>query len=311
MKKIWDHIKGDIVVICGPTASGKTFIAHEIAKKYNAEIVNADSMQIYQELPIITASPSQELKTELPYHLYNFLSVDQNFSAIKYCALASDVINDIISRNKMPILVGGSGMYIKMLLEGYSAMPDICEEVRAQSRSDYNLLGVEKFYQILCEMDPKVQSVIKPNDMQRAMRAYEVFIQTGMSILDWQKQPAVSLLSDIKCSILYLHPSRELLYRNCNERLIELFASGAVEEVQKMRADFVGLATPAMKALGVPEIGRYLAGEITRDLAVELASAKTRQYAKRQCTWFRHQMPGKYEIHFSANEELKAAAKVG
>ena len=176
-----------VIVVCGPTASGKTQFAHLLAKKNNGEIVNADSMQLYKSLPIITSSPSLELKNELLYHLYNFLDINSEYSVAKYAQIAAEKIKEISTRKKLPILVGGSGMYINSLIKGFSYIPDIEPEVRAQVRSLQQSLDSNEFFELLKKTDPVIVNVLNAQDSQRVARAYEVFLQTGKSILYYQK----------------------------------------------------------------------------------------------------------------------------
>ncbi|MBY0533924.1 MAG: tRNA (adenosine(37)-N6)-dimethylallyltransferase MiaA [Rickettsiaceae bacterium] len=287
------------VIICGPTASGKTNFAHELARKNNGEIINADSMQIYQQLPIITASPSQKLKQDLPYHLYNFLNIDTEFSAAKYATSASRAISEISNRGKLPIIVGGSGMYINMLIYGFSSIPDINNQIRSQARSLHKELGSETFFDLLKTIDPEVAKTLNVGDTQRVLRAYEVIKQSGKSILYYQAQGNLLPLPDFDFDVTVLMPERSFLYETCNNRFLALLEEGAIEEIKAVHQQYNNLNTTAMKALGVSEIISYLKGEITKEKAIALALAKTRQYAKRQCTWFNNQIKEKRVIKFS------------
>ncbi|MCF8494265.1 MAG: tRNA (adenosine(37)-N6)-dimethylallyltransferase MiaA [Rickettsiaceae bacterium] len=287
------------VIICGPTASGKTNFAHEFARKNNGEVINADSMQIYQQLPIITASPSPELKQDLPYHLYNFLDIDTEFSAAKYTNAASLSIREISHRDKLPIIVGGSGMYINMLIYGFSSIPDITNDVRSQARTLHKELGSEIFFNLLETIDPEVVKTLKVGDTQRVIRAYEVVKQCGKSILHYQAQKSTLPLPEFDFDIIALMPERNFLYETCNSRFLALLNEGAIEEIRSVHQQYPSLNTTAMKALGVQEIIAYTKGEITKQKAIDLATAKTRQYAKRQCTWFNNQIKTKRMIKFS------------
>ena len=287
------------VIICGPTASGKTNFAHEFARKNNGEVVNADSMQIYQQLPIITASPSQELKQDLPYHLYNFLDIDTEFSAAKYTNAASLSIREISHRDKLSVIVGGSGMYINMLIYGFSSIPDITNDVRSQARTLHKELGSEVFFNLLETIDPEVVKTLNVGDTQRAIRAYEVVKQCGKSILHYQAQKNTLPLPEFDFDIIALMPERNFLYETCNNRFLTLLNEGAIEEIRSVNQQYPNLNTTAMKALGVQEIIAYTKGEITKQKAIDVATAKTRQYAKRQCTWFNNQIKTKRVIKFS------------
>jgi tRNA dimethylallyltransferase len=293
------------IIICGPTASGKTNFAHRLALENNGEIVNADSMQLYKQLPIITASPEQKLKEELPYHLYNFQDIDKELSATKYVELASASIKEIAARNKLPIIVGGSGMYISMLVNGYSAIPDIDATIRGEARALREEVGAESFFVELKKLDPKITDILNVADNQRTLRAYEIVKQTGRSILEFQAQENIKSLPDFEFEIIFLYPQREFLYDTCNKRLKILFEIGAVDEVKSAYQKFGEIKTTAMKALGVKEIIEYIKGDITKEDAIKLASAKTRQYAKRQSTWFRNQIAANQIIEFGSLEEYE------
>ena len=291
------------IIICGPTASGKTNFAHKLALKNNGEIVNADSMQLYKQLPIITASPEQKLKDELPYHLYNFQEIDKELSATKYVDMARDVIQKISLKGKLPIIVGGSGMYISMLANGYSLMPDIDENIRLNARLLHKELGCELFFEELKKLDPKIVENLYTSDTQRTIRAYEVIKQTGKSILDFQKEENYKPLPHFEFKIIFLLPERSFLYEACNERLKILFDSGGIDEVKLAYETFGDIQTTGMKALGVQEIIQYIKGDILLDEAIDLASAKTRQYAKRQTTWFKNQIIVDQVIEFSTAKQ--------
>jgi tRNA dimethylallyltransferase len=296
------------IIICGPTASGKTELAHKIALKNNGEIVNADSMQLYKQLPIITASPEEYLKNELPYHLYNFQDVDKEFSATKYVIAATKTIKQIIQRNKLPVIVGGSGMYINMLINGYSAIPNIEDNIRINARNLHTQIGQEEFFQLLQKLDPQITTILNIGDTNRIIRAYEVITQTGKSILHFQAQNNIIPLPNFSFNIFCLLPERKFLYQTCNARLIKLFDNGIIE-VESLYNNYKDLQTSAMKALGVAEIIAYIKGDLTRQEAIELASTRTRQYAKRQITWFKNKLPNPHIIEFSNIEEYKLLMK--
>ena len=293
-----------VIVVCGPTASGKTQFAHLLAKKNNGEIVNADSMQLYKSLPIITSSPSLELKNELPYHLYNFLDINSEYCVANYAQMAAEKIKEISTRKKLPILVGGSGMYINSLIKGFSYIPDIEPEVRAQVRSLQQSLDSNEFFELLKKTDPVIVNVLNAQDSQRVARAYEVFLQTGKSILYYQKSNT-KLLEGFSFRIILLLPNRQFLYSMCNNRLEQMFKNGAVEEVKSLLNEKCNINALAMKSLGVKEIISYLENRISKDEAMELAKTRTRQYAKRQITWFKNQLQEKDIIEFSNNGEYE------
>lgn len=293
-----------VIVVCGPTASGKTQFAHLIAKNNNGEIVNADSMQLYKSLPIITSSPLQELKNELPYHLYNFLDINSEYCVAKYAQMAASKIKEISSRKKLPILVGGSGMYINSLIKGFSYIPDIDPELRMQVRSLQQLLDSSTFFELLKKTDPAIVKVLNAQDLQRVARAYEVFLQTGKSILYYQKSNT-KLLDGFSFRTILLVPDRQFLYAMCNTRLEQMFKNGAVDEIKSCLNDKCNINALVMKSIGVKEIISYLENKISKNKALEVAQARTRQYAKRQVTWFKSQLQEKHTITFSNYEEYE------
>lgn len=291
------------IIICGPTASGKTNFAHRLACKNNGEIVNADSMQLYKQLPIITASPEHKLKDELPYHLYNFQDIDKELSAAKYVTMAADIIQKISANDKLPIIVGGSGMYISMLTNGYSKIPDIEANIRLDARLLHKEAGAESFFAELKKLDPKAAKILNVSDTQRTIRAYEVIKQTDKSILDFQEEENYKPLPDFRFKIILLLPERNFLYETCNQRLKKLFVLGGIDEVELAYKTFGEIQTTAMKALGVHEIIQYIKGKISLGQAIELASTKTRQYAKRQTTWFKNQIKSDQVIEFNSEKQ--------
>lgn len=297
-------MKKEVIIICGPTASGKSYLAHRLAKTYNGEIVNIDSMQVYKEIPIITASPSEDYKAEIPYHLYNFLPITEEFSVVKYLQLAAEKIRDISKRNKLIILVGGTGLYVNSLLFGYNQIPNISQDLRQHVRDILTKIGVAELLQQLKNLDPLAAAKIKPNDSQRLSRAYEVFLQTGKSIFFFQTLPKESVLSEFNFKIIFLSPERTFLYKTCNERLEKIFKEGAITEIAAIKENFQNFTGSAIKAVGVSEILAYLNGDITLDKALILAQNKTRQYAKRQITWFKNQIKEKTTLEYSNKKEF-------
>jgi tRNA dimethylallyltransferase len=291
------------VIVCGPTASGKTDFAHRLAKASNGEIINADSMQIYRQIPLITSSPEGFLQEELNYHLYNFLDITSEYSVVKYTSLAAKTIRNISSKGKIPIIVGGTGLYISSLLYGYNQLPDIKDEIRVKIRELKNRLGLEKFFDQLILLDPLAKEKLKPQDSQRVLRAYEVFEQTKRSIFSFHLEEKILPLAEFEFRVIFLLPERRFLYNLCNERLVKMFKTGAIEEIESIYKNHKELNNSAMKALGVTEIISFLKGELSKTEAIEIASAKTRQFAKRQITWFRHQLKDKETIEFSNREE--------
>lgn len=278
------------LLICGPTAGGKSQLAHHLAKAYNGEIVNCDSMQIYDETPIITASPNINDIEEVRYHLYNFISITENFTVIKYLELAAEKIREISSRNKLPIIVGGTGLYVSSLLYGYNQIPEIDLTIRRNAKILQNELGHIEFFEQLKSLDPIAGLRLNQNDKQRSLRAYEVWQQTRQSIFTFQQLDNILPLPEFDIKVIFLNPERKQLYQACNNRLEKIFNNGAIEEVQKLKNILLPRHLSSIKPIGVQEILTYLNGDISLPQALALAQAKTRQYAKRQVTWFKNQL---------------------
>lgn len=278
-----------LFVIAGPTASGKSQLAIDLANKINGEIINADAIQVYKEFPILSCSPSKIDTDSIAHFLYNYICLTAHYSVGKYIQDAIAAIYDITVRNKIPILVGGTGMYIKSLCYGIHNIPDIDPKIREEARDTFQELGNEKFYQELQKLDPIGAMQLHPSNAQRIIRFYEVFAQTGRSIVEFYKDEPSSFLKDYDIKTIILEPEREMLYDRCNTRFVSMLNGGAIQEVEHVRSQYND-TTAAGKVIGFNEIRLYLDGTISKDDAITLAQARTRQYAKRQMTWFRHQI---------------------
>ena len=284
-------MKKKIIIICGPTASGKSSYAMDMAKAKNGAIINADSMQIYQEIPILTASPNDEDKKTIPHHLYNYISIQDNFSVAKYQQEALAKISEVEKGGYLPIIVGGTGLYISSLLYGLNIMPEIDHNIRNNVRSLLQEIGNEAFHAKLTSLDPPVAARLSAGDSQRMLRAYEVHLQTGKSILHFQEAEVKSQLADYDIETIMISPERSILYRNCDERFAHIVRNGALEEVKN------SMHKGSSKALGFEQLAAYLKNEVSLEEAITLAQNKTRQYAKRQVTWFNHQINDKLIIN--------------
>ncbi|WP_419235475.1 tRNA (adenosine(37)-N6)-dimethylallyltransferase MiaA [Rickettsia endosymbiont of Nabis limbatus] len=296
--------KKDIIILCGPTASGKSYLGHAFAKACDGEIINIDSMQVYKEIPIITASPPENYKSEIPYHLYNFLPITEDFSVVKYLKLASEKINQIAASEKLPILVGGTGLYINSLVFGYNNIPDISDDLRQQVRKLHNEIGNIELHNRLTKLDTIASSRINQSDTQRLIRAYEVVLQTGKSIFFFQTLPKEQILSEFNFKIIFLNPERKFLYKTIDERLANIFKDGAIDEVALIKKQFNSENYLNLKAVGIKEILAYLENKLTLNEALTLAQTRTRRYAKRQITWFKHQIKEKITLDYSNEEEF-------
>jgi tRNA dimethylallyltransferase len=279
------------VLIAGPTASGKSALALQIAQMHDAVIINADSMQVYRDLRIITARPTLEQEAAVPHRLYGHVDAAVNFSAGSWVADAALALGQARSQNRLPIFVGGSGLYFKALISGLSAVPPIPAEVRDGVRARLELDGVEALHAELARRDPATAERLKPRDRIRIARALEVIEWTGRSLTDWHRQGLPPLLPPGTFTALFLAADRDRLYARIDARFDAMLAAGALGEVADLAARHLDPLLPAMKAHGVPTLIRHLKGEITLEEAATIGRADTRHYAKRQFTWFRHQLP--------------------
>ncbi len=280
-------IKSKIILISGPTASGKSDQADKLAKKIGGEIINADSMQVYKELKVLTARPSKTRK--IKYHLYGFLSVKKKFSTGDWLKLTLKKIKQIRERGKIPIIVGGTGLYFKSLIDGLVKIPNIPLKFRYVIRTKHNKIGQEKFYQKLLKIDPKIKNHINPKDPQRTLRAYEIKKFTKVSMIDWFKKTKKNF-EDKDFIKIYFDIPRNILIDQINNRVDRMFASDVEKEVIKFNALKVKKDYSANKVIGIREINQYLKKEATLEETKEKISTKTRQYAKRQSTWSRKHM---------------------
>ena len=277
-------LKSKIVLIYGPTASGKSHFAIKLSKKIKGEIINADSMQVYKELKILSAKPSKTNYKKIKHHLYGFQSVKKNFSTGDWLKLANQKILDIKKRKKVPILVGGTGLYFKALTDGLVSIPNIPTKFREKVRSLHKEIGNKKFFSKLIKLDPLVKNRIKPSDTQRSIRAYEVKTYTKKSIYEWFNNTKSNYQHKDFYKIYIDFPKNELLNR-IHSRAREMIKKGAVLEVKKFNSLKVRNDKTASKAIGITEVNEYLLKKIEIDQVIEKISIKTRQYAKRQRTW--------------------------
>ena len=298
-------LKSKIILVYGPTASGKSNFAIKLAKKINGEIVNADSMQVYKELKILSARPLPKNYKNINHHLYGFQSVKKNFSSGDWLKLVNIKILDIKKRNKTPILVGGTGLYFKVITEGLVNIPNIPIRLRSKIRLLHKKIGTKKFFLKLIKLDPISKNFVKPSDTQRIIRAYEVKSFTKRSIYDWFKSTRSDYENDDFFKIYIDFPRAELIKR-IEDRTQDMIKNGAVSEVKK----FIKLKVPkvktASKAIGIAEIREYLKKKIEISEVIQKISIKTRQYAKRQSTWGRGNMMDWNKIK---SEDLKKFLK--
>ena len=281
-------IQSKIILISGPTASGKTDFSIKLAKKIKGEIINADSMQVYKEFKILTARPSLKEQKKIKHHLYGFLSIKKKFSTGQWLKLAFKKIKLIQKKNKIPILVGGTGLYFKALVDGLVKIPKISIKKRKAIINLQNELGQINFYKKLIKIDPKIKGLINSNDVQRSIRAYEVKWFTGKSLFDWYKDTKSLFSNDDFIKIYIDFPRNELLSR-IKFRTKNMLPK-AINEVKRLKGLRVAKSNSSNKIIGIDEIKKLLEKKLDKDQAIELIAIKTRQYAKRQATWARSQM---------------------
>jgi tRNA dimethylallyltransferase len=279
------------VLIAGPTASGKSALALELAQATGGVIINADSMQVYRDLRTITARPTPDEEAKAPHRLYGHIDAAINFSAGSWVVDAAAVLAETRAQNRLAIFTGGSGLYFKALTRGLSAVPPIPVEVRDGVRARLERDGVEALHAELALRDPSSAERLKPRDRTRIARALEVVEATGRSLTDWHRDGLPPLLPPGQFRAMFLEADRDRLYARIDARFEAMLGAGALEEVEALGARHLDPLLPAMKAHGVPALLRHLKGEISLEEAAATGRADTRHYAKRQFTWFRHQLP--------------------
>ena len=274
-----------VALIAGPTASGKTALALHLARSGNFVIINADSAQVYADLPILSAQPTAEEQASVPHHLFGYLDGITPCSAARWAGDAKKAISQAHASGATPILVGGSGLYIRTLLDGIAPIPEVDPDLRAHIRS----MPVDEAYTALQQCDALVAATLNPTDVSRITRALEVVQSTGRSILDWRATKTGGIADSITLQPLLLLPPRDWLYDRCDARFQLMMERGAIQEVDALLSRNLPKDAPVMRAIGVPEISAYLNGTMQRDEAISRGQIATRQYAKRQFTWFRNQ----------------------
>lgn len=280
------------ILIAGPTASGKSALALALAEKLNGIVVNADSMQVYRDLALITARPSPAEEARVPHRLYGHVDAAENYSVGQWCREAGEALAQARAAGKMAIIVGGSGLYFKALTTGLAAVPAIPAAIRASVRGRLQSEGVAPLYAELMERDSLTAHRLMPNDRARIARALEVMLATGRSLTDWHRDGLPALVDPAQAAKIFLTCERRELVGRIETRFDAMLAAGALDEVRALDARALDPLLPAMKAHGVPWLRRHLHGEISLAAAAEGAKMDTRRYAKRQLTWFRNQMPG-------------------
>jgi len=278
-----------IILLAGPTASGKSKLAIHLAKKLKGEIINADSMQIYKEFSILSSRPNKLEVKQAKHHLFGVVSAKNYFSAGDWLKETKKKINLCFKKKKTPIVVGGTGLYFNTITKGISKIPDIDLKTRTQVRNQFKKLGYKKFYEKLLEIDPKAKGKILPTDSQRTQRAYEVKLKTKKSLFDWIANTKSEFLN-YNLKKIFLDIPRQELLQKISKRTEMMFKENCISEVKKFNSLKLNKSLSANKLIGVQEINQYLEDNITLDECKELINIKTRQYAKRQNTWARGHM---------------------
>ena len=294
----------NILIITGPTASGKSKISLKIAQDNNGVIVNCDSKQIYKEIPIITDQPDLK-NTSILHRLYGYVSVMQQYSVGLWVKDLKKEILSILKKKKLPIITGGSGMYINSIIYGLSQIPNIENDIREKTKKLFETLGNKEFYSLLINKDPAAKC-LHQNNSHKLLRAYEVIEQTGISIFEWRENTnRKPLFNNFKLCVLL--PPRHYVYKRINERFLNMMNTFAIQEIENLLSLNVPTHFPAMKSHGVPEIIQYLQRKISIEQAIETAQKHTRHYAKRQYTWFKNQFPN--ALFFESQDQLLESIK--
>jgi tRNA dimethylallyltransferase len=281
---------GSAVLIAGPTASGKSALALALAEKLDGTIINADSMQVYRDLRIITARPTPEEEARVPHRLYGHVDAAENYSVGRWCRDVAAVLSELAAAGRVAIITGGTGLYFKALTTGLAAVPPIPAEIRERVRGRMQSEGVRVLHDELIARDPRTANRLMPNDRSRISRALEVLLATGRSLADWHREGLPPIIDAGCVSKIFITCARTELVRRIEMRFAAMLKAGVLDEVRALRDRQLDPTLPAMKAHGVPWLIRHLNGEISLEDATAGAVMDTRRYAKRQVTWFRNQM---------------------
>jgi tRNA dimethylallyltransferase len=294
-----------ILIISGPTASGKSGLALQIAQERNTIIINADALQVYGEMRILTARPSVADEMLVPHVLYGHRSILSHYAVTDWLQDIKPVLEKAWQDKQLPIIVGGTGFYLHSLLHGLAPVPDVPEMIRDETMSLYDTLDHDAFREKLRAVDAQLAESIKPNDRQRLVRAMEVYRATGMPLSQWQQQPRQMIFPDLRSQSILLKPPRDILYTRINERFLQMMDQGALDEARAIEAINPDPTLPGCKALGLNPLRRYVRGEITLAKAIDIGQTTSRQYAKRQSTWINTQWveTERHKIQFIQNVE--------
>ena len=285
-----EHVPPSIVVVAGPSASGKSALALALAETFDGTVINADSMQVYRDLRVLTARPTSADEARAPHRLYGVIDAAEPCSAGRWCTMALAEVAAAQKGGRLAILAGGTGLYLRALLEGLAPIPPMAESVRQEARALHARLGGVAFKEALAALDAETAAALAPGDSQRLIRAYEVARATGRGLADWRRAPAPP--PAFRAAAVLLLPPRPGLYVRCDARFLRMVEEGAVAEVEALVARELDPRLPAMKAVGVGELAAFVVGRCSLPEAIAAAQQATRRYVKRQYTWFRHKLPG-------------------
>ncbi len=285
-------LKNPVLVIAGPTASGKSALAAEVAYALNGVVLNCDSMQIYKDIPIIAAAPTEAEKKLVEHRLFEIYDCDKRGNVVDWLNLCVAEIRKLWAENRLPVVVGGTGFYAEALLKGVTPIPETPAEIRKQLQEHLSEVGLAALYAELQQKDAEIAAKLNPNDKTRIIRALEVIAATGIKVSEWYKKPLIQKLPEAHFVTVKIMPSLEVIAERCCLRLDKMVNElGVLNEIKRLQTLGIADDMPAMKALGVPELSLYIKGQLPLEEALNLAKLHTRQYAKRQRTWLKNKMP--------------------
>ena len=299
--------QGRVIVVTGPTASGKSALALALAEHRSGTVINADAMQTYDAFPILTAQPSADERARVPHALYGVLPLSETLSAARWRTLASAEIEGCLAAGRTPILCGGSGLYLRTLMQGIATIPDVPQQVREQANADWQALGPDAFRMRLAEKDPAIVARLKPGDRQRHVRAWEVASATGRPLSDWQTDAGSP--APWRFATIVLAPERDWLRGRIESRFDAMLGRGVLAEVRQVFDRSPDPRWPGLRAHGAPELFHHFRGELPLEKARQIAIDHTRQYAKRQMTWFRHQLTPDLVVDSQSAQALASVAQ--
>ena len=302
--------KRRVIVIAGPTASGKSQLAIDVAKTADGVVINADSQQVYNCTPLLSACPDDRDKKIVPHRLYEIWGIEKNGSVVEWLNLAAEEIRKAWEEGKMPVVVGGTGLYIDNLINGTTPIPETKPEVRRKVMKMLEEDGVQVLHAKLAEVDAEAAARLNRNDTTRVRRAYEVWLDTGKTLSEWHRLPMKKVLPDAEFTVVKILPPQEELDERCFCRFDKMMEAGALEEAESIYAKKYNDKLPAMRALGVPELLAYLKGQCSKREAVEKAKLHSRQYAKRQRTWFANKLAARIILDHCYDGDVSVVKKI-